>query len=196
MSASSVREVLDFWFGEKDSPAFGQSRAIWFRKSDEFDAELRGRFGEFVEKALGHELDDWANNRDDPEPPLAFILLLDQMTRNIYRGTARMFAGDARALAVAREMIAAGLDNSLLPVQRQFCYLPLEHAEDGAAQEESLRLFETLKDFPETGDAHEWAVRHAVIIGRFGRYPHRNQVLGRLSTAEEVEFLRQPGSGF
>mgnify|MGYP003643997147 FL=1 len=196
MPASTYREVLDFWFGTPNSPDYGQSRPMWFRKSDAFDAELTEKFGPLVAQALDGQLDHWSQDRADAEPPLAFILLLDQMTRNIHRGTPRMFAGDGQALLTARAMVAAGQDQGLLPVQRQFCYLPFEHAEDRAAQAESLRLFEALKAFPATADVHQWAVSHAVIIERFGRYPHRNEVLGRPSTPDELEFLKQPGSSF
>ena len=120
------------------------------------------------------------------------MLLLDQFTRNIHRGTPRAFAGDALALATARAMVARGEDVELSTLQRVFVYLPFEHAEDLAMQHESLRLFEQL------GDAGflDYARRHAVVVERFGRFPHRNAILGRASTPEEIEYLKQPGSGF
>ena len=123
--------------------------------------------------------------------------MLDQFTRNVFRDTPRAFAGDARALQAARALVAGGADRGLLAVQRQFIYLPFEHAESPALQDEALRLFEQLAaDHPEQAGLVEWADKHRVIIERFGRFPHRNLVLGRVSTAEEIEFLKQPGSGF
>lgn len=188
--------VLAFWFGAPTDPDHGQPRKFWFDKSDAFDADLRERFEPLVQAALQGDLDDWAANRDQAGPPLAFILLLDQFTRNIYRGTDRMFAGDPQALACAQAMVGTGQDLDLLPVQRQFCYLPFEHAEDIDLQAQSIRLFDQLRGFQETADLHEWARRHQVIIERFGRFPHRNAMLGRTSTVEELAFLDQPGSSF
>lgn len=129
--------------------------------------------------------------------PLAELLLLDQCTRNIFRDTPRAFAGDSRALALAREMTASGADRRLHPLQRGFVYLPFEHAEDLAAQQEGLRHFEALAAADAgSADTLLWAQRHEVIVRRFGRFPHRNAILGRSSTAEELEFLQQPGSRF
>lgn len=168
------------------------ARAEWFRKSEAHDALVRERFGAAVESALAGTLGPaWA------AVPLAELLLLDQCTRNIFRDTPRAFAGDTRALALARQMTASGADLALHPLQRGFVYLPFEHAEDLAAQEEGLRHFQALAASDPTGaDALDWAQRHAVIVRRFGRFPHRNLVLGRISTAEELEFLTQPGSRF
>ena len=123
--------------------------------------------------------------------------MLDQFTRNVFRDTPRAFAGDARALAAAQALVASGADRGLPGVQRQFVYLPFEHAESIALQDEAQRLFMQLAaDHPEQAGLVEWADKHRVIIERFGRFPHRNLVLGRVSTAEELEFLKQPGSGF
>ncbi len=123
--------------------------------------------------------------------------MLDQFTRNVYRDSPRAFAGDTRALAAARALVATGGDETLLPVQRSFVYLPFEHAEDLQAQDEGVALFERLaaSDAQMSG-ALDWARRHQVVIARFGRFPHRNAVLGRTSTPEELEFLQQPGSRF
>ncbi|MCC7150951.1 MAG: DUF924 domain-containing protein [Rubrivivax sp.] len=181
--------ILDFWFGAGDAP-----RPEWFRADPAFDALIGTRFGEFVERALGGELRDWDAA---PASALARILLLDQFTRNIYRGTPRAFAGDAQALAAAQALVARGADQALPPLQRWFVYLPFEHAEDAAAQAQSLQLFGALAAaHPPLADALLWAQKHAVVIDRFGRYPHRNLVLGRVSTPAEIEFLRQPGSSF
>lgn len=181
---ATATAVLDFWFGDADA-----ERPEWFRKDDAFDATIRQRFGVQVEAALAGGLREWMAGRDSA---LARVLMLDQFTRNIYRGTPRAFAGDALALQAARAMVASGLDMQLSPLRRVFVYLPFEHAEDRAAQAESLRLFEALS----LGGYADYARRHAVIVERFGRFPHRNAILGRTSTPEEIEFLKQPGSGF
>lgn len=196
MTIPSADAVLAFWFGEVGEPGHGKPRAAWFEKSDSFDAEIAQRFGALVETALRGGIDDWRNDRTDALRPLASIIVLDQFTRNIFRGTARMFDGDSKALATAQAMVAAGKDRELLPVQRQFCYLPFEHAEDRALQARSVDLFAQLLEFDETRDLHDWAVKHQVIVARFGRFPHRNDLLGRPSTEEERQFLTQPGSGF
>jgi uncharacterized protein (DUF924 family) len=183
-------DVLDFWFG----PQPGAARAEWFRKNPDFDATIARRFGALIEQALAAELASWA---DEPASALAQVLLLDQFTRNVFRGGARSFAGDARALAAARAIVARGWDAAMTPVQRWFVYLPFEHAEDVAAQAQSMALFGRLAEQDASmADALEWARRHQEVIARFGRFPHRNEVLGRASTPEEIEFLRQPGSSF
>jgi uncharacterized protein (DUF924 family) len=181
--------VLDFWFGAPDSSGALKTRPEWFRKDEAFDASIRERFGATIEAALAGGLRDWD---ETPDGALARVIVLDQFTRNAFRGTPRAFAGDALALQAARAMVARGDDARVAPLRRQFVYLPFEHSEDRAMQAESLRLFEALA----LGDLHEWARRHAVIVERFGRFPHRNAILGRQSTPEEIEFLKQPGSGF
>ena len=128
--------------------------------------------------------------------PLAEILLLDQFTRNIFRGTPRAFAGDARALALARGLVARGDDARLDPVQRPFAYLPFEHAEDMACQDEAVRLFTALAADPRFADMLDYAHRHRDVIRRFGRFPHRNPILGRASSADELAYLATPGAGF
>jgi uncharacterized protein (DUF924 family) len=186
MTAASV---LQFWFGADDA-----LREVWFRKDPAFDDEIRSRFGALVERALTGALDDWAVERDGA---LARIVVLDQFTRNIFRDTPRAFAGDAQALAGARAMVARGDDLTLPPLRRVFVYLPFEHAEDRAMQRESLRLFAALlREHASTATFDDYARRHAEVIERFGRFPHRNAVLGRVSTADEAAFLLQPGSGF
>jgi uncharacterized protein (DUF924 family) len=191
---TQAQAVLDFWFGAPDDPAHGQPRKQWFEKNDAFDAQIRARFGALIERAIGGELAHWTA---EPLGALAQIVVLDQFTRNVFRGTARAFAGDARALPAARALVDAGTDRTLPGLMRQFVYLPFEHAEDLGAQEEALRLFAQLeRDAPEVGELLIWAQRHHGIIVRFGRFPHRNAALGRVSTPEEIEFLKQPGSSF
>jgi len=181
--------VLEFWFGSPPGP----SRTEWFRKDAAFDARIRERFGALHAAASRRELDSW---RAQPESMLALVVVLDQFSRNLFRGDPRAFAQDAYARECAREALARGDDRSLLPVQRQFLYLPLEHSEDLADQERSVELMRALEPFEETRGLTEWAEKHRVIIARFGRFPHRNAALGRASTAEEIAFLAQPGSGF
>jgi uncharacterized protein (DUF924 family) len=185
---TTAADVLGFWFdGDRE-------REEWFRKDDAFDAEIRTRFGATLDAALAGALDGWDTT---PDGALARILVLDQFTRNTFRGTPRAFAGDAQALAAARALVAGGGDLRLRPVRRRFVYLPYEHSEALADQRESMRLFGHLaEDSPADAGALEWAHKHLVIIERFGRFPHRNAILGRTSTPEEIEFLTQPGSGF
>lgn len=185
-----AQDILQFWFGAP--PLTPQQR--WFAKDTAFDAQIRERFGAHIEAALRGELDGW---QSDAHAALARLLLLDQFTRNVFRDTPRAFAGDAQALRGARAMVDAGQDQALAPLQRVFAYLPFEHAEDLAAQAQGLRLFEALaRGEPAAADFEFWARKHHVIIERFGRFPHRNAVLGRESTAEETEFLQQPYSRF
>lgn len=189
-----ARAVLDFWFGAPGSATDGKPRAEWFRKSDAFDRTIERAFAPLIEAALGGALRDWDGQ---PASALARILLLDQFTRNVFRDTPRAFAGDALALAAAQALVASGGDLGLSPWQRSFVYLPFEHAEDLAMQDESMRLFTRLdgeaQGFAATLD---YARRHRAIIERFGRFPHRNAILGRESTPEELAFLQQPGSSF
>jgi len=189
----TAQEVLAFWFGAPGSPVRGNARAEWFRKDDAFDDEIRRRFGEAIEVALAGGLGEWCTNADGS---LARILLLDQFTRNAYRETARAFAGDPRALATAEEAVARGFDRELAPRERWFMYMPFEHAESVPAQHRSLELFAALAQELGDDDPLVWARKHAEVIFRFGRYPHRNAVLGRASTSEEEAYLRTPGAGF
>lgn len=188
------KDVLDFWFAPEGDPAHNKTRAEWFRKDDNFDATIRTRFGALIEDGLRGDLAGW---RSTPTGAVAEIIVLDQFTRNAFRNSARAFAGDARALDAARALVAAGGDRTLPGVYRQFIYLPFEHAEDLAMQDEAVRLFRELSiDEPALADLLVWAEKHRVIVARFGRFPHRNAVLGRTSTPEEDVFLKQPGSSF
>lgn len=189
----TTQSILDFWFLPPDDPGHGRYRVEWFRKDAAFDAEIARRFGAEIEAALAGCRTVGAS----PAAQLAQILLLDQFTRNVYRDTPRAFAGDTAALALATAMVAAGADASLAPLQRWFVYLPFEHSEDLAVQERSVALFAAFdQSRPEFASAYDYAVRHRDIVARFGRFPHRNAILGRRSTPEEIDFLTQPGSGF
>jgi uncharacterized protein (DUF924 family) len=194
MSAQVATEVLEFWFGAPGSASDGRPRAEWFHRSDAFDRLIAQRFMASIELALAGGLRDWDA---EPETALARILLLDQFTRNVFRDTPRAFAGDALALAAARELVKSGRDATLPPLQRAFVYLPFEHAEDLGAQDEAVRLFGLLAAGPDgLADMLDYAERHRAVIARFGRFPHRNEVLGRPSTPDELAFLQQPGSRF
>jgi uncharacterized protein (DUF924 family) len=189
VSETTFQEVLDFWFGVP----LGKARAEWFRKDAAFDAEIRRRFGELHGRAARRELDGW---RGAPESMVALIVVLDQFSRNLYRDDGRAFAQDPYALECTDHALARGDDRELLPVQRQFIYMPLEHSESLADQDRCVELMQSLDAFEETRGLVVWADKHRVIVQRFGRFPHRNAALGRASTAEETEFLKQPGSGF
>jgi uncharacterized protein (DUF924 family) len=189
----TAQAVLDFWFGAPGSPTRGAARAEWFRKDEKFDDEIRRRVGDAVAIALAGGFGEWCTTA---EGSLARILLLDQFTRNIFRGTARAFAGDERALATAEDAVARGFDRALPLRERWFMYMPFEHAESVDAQHRSLELFGALAREMGDDDALVWARKHADVIFRFGRYPHRNAILGRTSTPEEEAYLREPGAGF
>ena len=190
-ATAQVRDILEFWFGL--ARGLGSPRIEWFRKDPKFDAEIRKRFGDLHAAAVDGGLETW---RASPEPMLALVILLDQFSRNLYRNDPRAFAQDGKARDCAAEAIRRKDDLGFLPVQRQFLYLPFEHSEDLADQEKALDLFASLEAFEETRGLSEWARKHHAIVERFGRFPHRNAALGRASTAEEAEFLLQPGSGF
>lgn len=190
-----AQEVLDFWFGAPGSAAYGEERDAWFRKDDAFDSEIRARFGDVIAQAVAGGLRDWDD--EGPQGVLARIIVLDQFTRNARRGTPGAFEGDALALSAARKLVETGAYRDLAPVQRSFAFMPFEHAEEPRAQEQAVELFTELAH--ETGkyaNSLDYAHRHRGVIARFGRFPHRNAILGRASTPEEAEYLRQPGSGF
>ncbi len=176
------KTVIDFWFDETDS-------AQWWRQSDEFDDQIRERFGLVHTQASKCELYTW---RVAPLGRLAEIIVLDQFSRNIYRGSAQAFANDSLALALAQEAVAAHVAEALEQAKRAFLYLPFTHSESAVIHEIAVRLF------GEGGmDSNlQFESRHKAIIDRFGRYPHRSAVLGRASSEEEIEFLKTPGSTF
>jgi uncharacterized protein (DUF924 family) len=182
MSARAVDEIVQFWFEEL-------SPEDWYKADAQRDAEVRRRFGPLYEKLSVTVPQDWL---ETPKGWLAAILVLDQFPRNMFRGDPRAFATDARALALAKNAIAKGVDMRLQPDERAFIYLPFQHSEDRADQARSFELFTALGN-PNNLD---FALRHKAIIDRFGRFPHRNAVLGRASTEEESVFLKEPGSSF
>ena len=180
-------DVLTFWFDGDPSAR----RPVWFEKDATFDTACADM--EAARNAARAGIyDHWAMT---PRGGLALLILLDQLSRNLYRGTAEAFAADAKARAIARAMLARGFDQMLTPVERIFVYLPFEHAEDPADQDISVRLFAAL-DAVGGGQTVDYAVRHRNVIRRFGRFPHRNAALGRVSTAEEEAYLAEPGAGF
>ena len=193
--------LLDWWFGSGTTAAevAAARSALWFGKQDSQDVDARERFAGLVEQAQAGELADWA---DSPQGWLALILLLDQLPRMIFRDSPQAFAGDD----LARQLVLAGLDEqqeeALAPLQRVFVYLVLEHAEDLLLQDEAVRRFTRLLSVAAPAeralyaDYLDYAERHRQVIARFARFPHRNAVLGRPSTAEELAFLREPGSRF
>ena len=197
-----VDEVIEMWFGNQPTPS-PAIFARWFTKDPAFDAEIRARFGALVEEAASGALDGW---RGESRSALALIVVLDQLSRNIYRDDPRAFAQDSRALAVARALRDSGRARELGLYQRMIALMPLQHAEDRAIQAESVAAFEALvEDARATGNpnvigplgaALDFAKKHRDIVERFGRYPHRNAILGRESTAEELAFLEQPDSRF
>lgn len=180
-------DVLDFWFA--GNPC--QHREVWFKKNADFDSACAG-FADALVAAKRGELDHWA---DTPRGALALIILLDQVSRNLHRGSPDAFAADARARELARHAVARGFDQEVGPVERIFFYLPFEHSEDLADQKESVRLFAALQA-ELGGETLDSAERHCDVIRRFGRFPHRNAVLGRANTAEEEAYLAEFGAGF
>ena len=188
---STAADVLLFWFGP--GAERGKAHKRWFVKNDAFDREIRERFLSLYEDAAAGRL---ARLKESPADCLALILVLDQLPRNMFRGTARAFATDPLALETAEHAVARGFDRGLLPVERLFVYLPFEHSESLADQERSCELTKPLDVYPETNDVYRYALLHRDIIRRFGRFPHRNAILGRVSTPEEIEFLKGPGSSF
>ncbi|MBE9216332.1 DUF924 domain-containing protein [Plectonema cf. radiosum LEGE 06105] len=190
---SQANEILNFWFGNPEDADYGKPKKVWFAKEPEFDEELRRRFLIDYEKAAGGYLDEW---KDSPLSCLALILLLDQFPRNIFRETPQAFATDWEALSTAHLAIAQGYDRQLLNVQRWFVYLPFVHSENIDHQRQAVKLFQKVSGDKDSASAIENAIRHRSVIERFGRFPHRNIILGRPSTPEEKEFLKEPGARF
>ncbi len=184
-----AHDVLDFWFGT--GADYGKRHKRWFEKDVAFDAEIAERF-----LPLYEELAQSSAWLDDARSCLARIIVLDQFPRQMFRGRPRAFSSDLLALQAARVALERRYDQGSLPVERLFLYLPFEHSETLADQELACELIAPLAAFPETDDVLRYAIAHRDIIRRFGRFPHRNAILGRESTAEEIEFLKQPGSSF
>lgn len=188
-----AQAVLDFWFGPASDPDHCNARKAWFRKDDAFDAQLRARFLRTHEDACARRLDDW---RDSAPGCLALIIVLDQFSRNMFRGTPRAFECDPYARELAAHAVAAKLDAAMPPVHRMFVYLPFEHSESLADQARSVELFDGLRGEPQLADSIPYAQKHYDVIARFGRFPHRNAILGRPSTPDELFYLSRPGAGF
>ncbi|WP_160105320.1 DUF924 family protein [Pseudomonas izuensis] len=193
--------LLEWWFGncESSKEVAAQKGTLWFGKRDSQDLEARERFGGQVEQALAGGLTEWAQC---PEGWLALVLLLDQLPRMLFRDTPKAFSGDIRAQALVAQGIAADFDRQLQPIQRVFILLVFEHCENLEVQNECIsRYIELLEQQPESdralfADYLDYAEKHQRVIAQFGRFPHRNAVLGRESTAQELEFLSKPGSRF
>ena len=181
-AAHDFADVLRFWFDEVEP-------AQWWRADPAFDQTVRERFAAVHRATLRGELSAW---RARPDGRLAEIVVLDQFSRNLHRGTALAFAADPTALALAQEAVAGGHDQALPPQRRLFLYMPYMHSESALVHETALRLFEALG----LASNLDFERRHKAVVDRFGRYPHRNAILGRASTDEELEFLKQPGSSF
>jgi uncharacterized protein (DUF924 family) len=188
-----ARALLDFWFGPEGDPGRDQRRQIWFKSTEEFDSAVRDNFLADHAAAAAGGLRDW---EDAALSALARILLLDRVPRNVFRGSPRAYASDALARAAAERALARGFDRAVPPVWRIFFYLPFEHSEALADQERGLALFAALPRDPDRPEALGEVRRHHEIIARFGRFPHRNAILGRASTPEEIAFLAEPHSSF
>ena len=176
----SIEDVLSFWFANKTR---------WWKKDPAFDDQIRKRFAPLLSSIANKEHEEW---KATPRGTLAYVIVLDQFSRNMFRDTPGMFSNDEQALETAKEAIDKGFDQQLSHEERGFLYMPLMHSEVLTDQERCVQLFDTLGN----ADSLDYAIRHRDIIKRFGRFPHRNGMLGRSSTAEEVEFLKQPGSSF
>jgi uncharacterized protein (DUF924 family) len=180
---SALEEVLGFWF------AAGRE-AQWFEVSEAFDGEVRRALLPHLEAARLGKYDSW---RREPRGCVGLCVLFDQLPRNVFRGTPRAYASDDAARAVTRHALAQSFDRALVDVERMFLYLPLEHSEDLKDQQDCVRLMAGLEG---GGEFLSYAEQHRDIIARFGRFPHRNAILGRESSEEELEFLKQPNSSF
>lgn len=193
--------ILDFWLGESldDFQIIEQKSSLWWRKDDELDREIESTFSAALESLIARQLTAW---KQDAESLLAMIILADQFSRNIYRNNEKAFAQDDLALALTLEGLESRIDLKLGTVQRIFFYLPLEHSESMAMQDRSVEMFEQLYDSSAENIRQkmkgnlDYAISHREVIEKFGRFPHRNAILGRESSSEEIEYLKQPGSGF
>jgi uncharacterized protein (DUF924 family) len=199
--AVQPESVLAFWFGPAGSAAeiAGRQRTLWFGKSLENDQTVIRQFASVLLDATAGQLDQWVRT---PRGRLALVIVLDQFPHHVHRGQPQAFATDPQALALSLDALAGAEDQQLAPIERVFLYLPLEHAESMAMQNLSVSLYEKLaRDSPANERALfdgflDYARKHRDVVARFGRFPHRNAILGRASTSDELEFLKQPGSRF
>lgn len=185
---SDIGRILEFWFGKEGEPGYGEFREEWFAAEPEYDQEIRERFLATREEALEGKLDHWL---DHPRGALALIIVLDQFSRNMFRGSPKMYEGDGKALAVADKALVRGFDGELPIFQRWFLYMPFVHSEDLDDQRRAMELFQSRGEHGSGDGPGEWHLR---TIERFGRFPHRNEILGRQSTPEEAEFLEEQAS--
>ncbi len=199
--APKAGEIVEFWFGVLDGDGVppGDRQSSWWKRDPEFDQRIEEHFGELVQAAHDGALREW---EETASGTLALILLLDQFSRNIYRGSRKMYEGDGRALALCESLIESGRARELPVAHLAFAYMPLMHSEDLERQERCVALFATLAAETEgrlgklLAGSHKAAVSHRDIVARFGRFPHRNRILDRTCNAEELEFLQEPGSSF
>jgi uncharacterized protein (DUF924 family) len=190
---STPQQILVFWFGREGEEGYGGFREAWFNKDPEFDREIRDRFEPVYEEAAAGRLEHW---KSEAHSCLSLIVVLDQFPRNMYRGDAQMYATDEKARDAARHAVEHAYDRELSPYGRLFMYLPFEHSEELDDQRLSVELFRGLATEMGSEDLLGYAVRHLEIVERFGRFPHRNEILGRRTTPEEAEFLGERDSSF
>ena len=186
-------DILEFWFGDKADADYGEYRKIWFQPDEAFIAEVKERFTDVHTRAAEGELDDW---QETPEGALALIILLDQMSNLIYRFEPGGFASDAKAVEITKKALMRSFDKEFPDQFRWFFYLPLEHSENLIDQYTAVGLFSMLTPGEANDPGVEYAIRHLRVIQRFGRFPNRNEALGRKSTPEEEEFLAGPDAPF
>ncbi|MEP5764662.1 MAG: DUF924 family protein [Halieaceae bacterium] len=193
-----IARILQFWFGELDTDGLaapGRNK-LWFQSTPADDRQIEEEFGDNVARAISGALDHWSESADGL---VALILLLDQFPRSIYRGTPRAFSGDAKALLLCRAAVSAGIDSDMPSIHRVFLYIPFEHAEDLQAQDEGVACFDRLLDYSSTAAQpvisgfRDYMLAHREVIARFGRFPHRNPILERTSTTEEMSHLELHG---
>jgi uncharacterized protein (DUF924 family) len=199
-SNSESTEVLDFWFGEDcNNPDWAEDNRRWYSGGESFDCIIGERFARRVEQALAGDMEEWKRS---PRMTMALIILLDQFTRNIFRGSPRAFEGDERARSVLNTALKKGFDHSLSYKERCFIYMPLEHSESLADQQHCVELFEALLAqapaayHSNIGNSLKFAIKHRDIIREFGRFPHRNEILGRIATPGEIRYLADGGARF
>jgi uncharacterized protein (DUF924 family) len=196
-----IESIINYWFGTSvdDAEVIREKSALWWKKDPKVDEEIRRRFEMMLDAEVKNEFESWSR---EPRGQLARILLCDQFPRNMYRNFARAFDYDERARKLTFAALTLGMDKKLRLVERVFMYLPLEHSEDAEDQAASVRFFTLLDEqAPKAAkDSYrfylDYALKHKAIVDRFGRFPHRNAILGRASTPEELEFLKGPDSSF